>query len=348
VSSVARRWAYWAAWAATTAAAAPGLEIQPATLKPADALLVTVHDGGMPLRGTVGGRPLKFYRWHDGARALTAIPVEQAPGSLQVWVEMTDSGHADAGRTPSGGHAPLDAGRPSPDAGWRDAGPSSGDAGRPGGDAGNADAGVPPEDGKGDAGAAWMMEADLTGSLDVVEPGWPARELTLASKFLHPPKSALEHIKEDNRAIRDAYKQAFRPPLFTRNFIWPRAAEITSHFGDRRLLNGQQQSQHLGTDLEGRVGDPIVATNDGVVTLARECYHSGNTVFIHHGAGLFSAYFHMSRMDVVPGEKVKRGEKIGLVGKTGRVTGPHLHFAFKLNGSYVNPESLLSLDFESP
>jgi murein DD-endopeptidase MepM/ murein hydrolase activator NlpD len=304
----------------------------------------------MPVRGSVGGKPLKFFRWRNGARALTAIPVDQPLGALAVIVEMTDSGHRDAGRAP--GRA-VDAGRPLLDGGSRDAGPPWTDAGSALLDGGRADGGLAaPDAGAADAGApegiAWALDADLTGSLDVVEPGWPARELTLASKFLHPPKSALEHIREDNKAIRDAYRQPFRPPAFAHNFVWPRSAEITSHFGDRRLLNGQQQSQHLGTDLEGRVGDPILATNDGTVTLARECYHSGNTIFIYHGAGLFSAYFHMSRMDVDVGAKVKRGQKIGLVGKTGRVTGPHLHFAFKLNGSYINPESMLSLDFESP
>ena len=97
---------------------------------------------------------------------------------------------------------------------------------------------------------------------------------------------------------------------------------------------------------DGRIGDLVVAANDGVVTLARDCYSSGNTILIHHGAELYSAYFHLSHMDVKPGANVHRGQKIGEVGKTGRVTGPHLHFGVKLAGHYVDPESLLRLDFE--
>jgi len=93
------------------------------------------------------------------------------------------------------------------------------------------------------------------------------------------------------------------------------------------------------------VGDPVSAANDGTVVLARSCYASGNTVVIHHGGGLFTAYFHLSKIQVTSGKKVARGDRIGLVGKTGRVTGPHLHWAAKVRDLYVNPESLLRLRF---
>ena len=105
---------------------------------------------------------------------------------------------------------------------------------------------------------------------------------------------------------------------------------MNSPFGQRRLFNGELQSQHQGMDLDGKTGDPIYASNDGVVRLARNCYTSGNTVIVDHGADVFTSYFHMSAFKTKVGEMVKRGQLIGLVGRTGRVTGPHLHFAVRV------------------
>ena len=112
------------------------------------------------------------------------------------------------------------------------------------------------------------------------------------------------------------------------------------------MFNGKQKSQHYGMDLDGSTGDPIYAANDGEVVMVRDCFGSGNTVVLHHGARLFTAYFHMSKFETKPGAKVKRGQLIGLVGKTGRVTGPHLHFGAKIDGKWVNPLSVLALDFQ--
>ena len=99
---------------------------------------------------------------------------------------------------------------------------------------------------------------------------------------------------------------------------------------------------HLQLLLDGGVGEPIVAANDGVVVLcASDFYYIGNAIFIDHGGGLFSLYFHMTKTLVKEGDKVKRGQKIGLIGKTGRVTGPHLHMGVKLADTYVNPADML-------
>jgi len=183
-------------------------------------------------------------------------------------------------------------------------------------------------------------------NVDIVEPGFPSRELQVSNQYINPPPKAKRWMAQDQAAFRRAYDQPLTGLLFRRGFAWPRDPLVTSHFGDLRLFNGQKQSQHFGTDLDGRVGDPVSAANAGVVVLARACYASGNTVIIHHGGGLFTAYFHLSRMQVNPGMKVVRGQRIGLVGKTGRVTGPHLHWASKVNSLYVNAESLLQLRFD--
>lgn len=187
---------------------------------------------------------------------------------------------------------------------------------------------------------------DVSKELRIVDPNFPSRELSVANKFLEPPANVKKRIAADAEAIAGAFAHPFSKPLFRSNFLWPRESEVTSQFGDRRLFNGKTESQHYGVDLAGKVGDPVSSTNSGVVVLARDCYHSGKTVLIHHGAGIFSAYFHLNSIKVRKGQNVRRGQPIGLVGKSGRVTGPHLHFGIKVAGLYVNPESVIRLNFD--
>jgi len=186
---------------------------------------------------------------------------------------------------------------------------------------------------------------ELAGALDVVEPGYPERQLQVAGKYVKPPESVKARMAEDRAAFAAAFSQSFATPLFQDNFAWPRQDRITAPYGDRRSFNGKLQSQHFGVDIDGDTGDSISAANAGTVVMARDCYSSGNTVIVHHGAGLYTTYFHMSRIDVRPGAKVEQGQKLGLVGKTGRVTGPHLHWGVKVDGLWVDGLSLLKLDF---
>jgi peptidase M23-like protein len=189
---------------------------------------------------------------------------------------------------------------------------------------------------------------ELSGVLDVVAPGYPERQLQVAGKYVKPPESVKAQMAEDRAAFAAAFSQTFTPLQFQRNFAWPRQDRITAPFGDRRSFNGKLQSQHFGTDIDGEIGDSIYAANDGEVVMTRECYSSGNTVIVHHGGGLYTTYFHMSRIDVKPGMRVKQGQKLGLVGKTGRVTGPHLHWGVKVDGLWVDALTLLKLDFFGP
>ncbi|HEY1418794.1 MAG TPA: M23 family metallopeptidase, partial [Myxococcaceae bacterium] len=185
----------------------------------------------------------------------------------------------------------------------------------------------------------------LTATLEVVPPEFPERKLTVASKFVKIPASARKRIKADQVAFQKAWSTEFRPRAFADNFEKPRDAEITAHFGDKRTLNAKKTTQHFGLDLDGRTGDEIRAANDGRVVMVRDCYTSGNTVLVEHGAGLITAYFHMSKFLVKPGQEVQRGDLLGLVGKTGRVTGPHLHFGAHIGTLWVNPQALLALPF---
>lgn len=200
--------------------------------------------------------------------------------------------------------------------------------------------------------ATWELDvrvgkdASLHGTLEVLPASFPKKELTVASKFVSPSAKEKRQMAADSRAFKAAFGQAPTARIFAQGFAWPRIAEITAPFGDQRMFNGKRQSQHYGTDLDGVIGDEVTASNDGVVVMARDCFGSGGTLVLHHGLGLYTAYFHLSKRLVKDGDTVKRGQLIGLVGKSGRVTGPHLHFGAKLDGRWVNVESLLRLDFK--
>lgn len=188
----------------------------------------------------------------------------------------------------------------------------------------------------------------LTGTLDVLPADFRRRELTVSKKFTSPSKKDLERSARDQKAFNEAFDRDFEPWLFAHDFARPRNAPTSAPFGDLRLFNKKKKSQHMGADIDGDTGDPIYAANDGEIVMVRDCWGSGNTVLIHHGGRLFTSYFHMSKVVVSNGQTVKQGELLGLVGKTGRVTGPHLHWGAKLDGRWINPESLLTLEFDPP
>jgi hypothetical protein len=185
----------------------------------------------------------------------------------------------------------------------------------------------------------------LTAAVEIVEPGFPSRTLSVAPKFVEPPPEVQERLAEDRAAFAAAYDRPFSPPLFGDAFGWPRPARITGRFGDQRVFNGQIASVHYGVDLRGARGAPVVAANDGEVVLARDAYLSGKSVVLWHGAGVFTTYFHLDVIEVRPGARVKKGQRVGRVGSTGRSTGPHLHWSARVDGLFVDPESLLGIDF---
>jgi murein DD-endopeptidase MepM/ murein hydrolase activator NlpD len=126
-------------------------------------------------------------------------------------------------------------------------------------------------------------------------------------------------------------------------FLLPVAAPAGGNFGARRLFNGKTRSRHGGVDFAAPQGAPIMAPAPGRVALAEDQYFSGGTVILDHGGGLFTTYFHMSSIDVAPGDLVVPGKQIGKVGATGRATGPHLHWGARLRGSRIDPVSLQKL-----
>ena len=169
----------------------------------------------------------------------------------------------------------------------------------------------------------------LTGkaTVKVLKVKWPEQQISVKKTFVNPPKETMKRIDAERY-----WRGEFQRPV---------PGVVTSAFGGRRMFNGELRSYHRGVDLRGAEGTPIKAVADGKVTIAQNMYFAGNTVYLDHGQGVVSSYAHMSRLDVKPGEMVKAGQQIGLVGATGRVTGPHLHLGVNILGVAVDPLSLV-------
>jgi len=189
--------------------------------------------------------------------------------------------------------------------------------------------------------AGVALAADLT----VVEPGFTHHAITVDRRFVEPPPRVKRRIEADRKAFARAFAQPFSPPLFQGSFDWPRRAPTSGRYGDQRVLNGKAASVHYGLDITGPRGSPVAASNDGEVVVARDAYFSGKTVVVWHGADLFTVYFHLDRIAVRQGQRLRKGAVVGALGSTGRATGPHLHWGAKVGGLYVDPESLLGIDF---
>jgi len=180
-------------------------------------------------------------------------------------------------------------------------------------------------------------------ALELVPADFRSTRLSVAPRFLEPPASARKRIAADGVALGEAYAQPFGPPRWQGPMARPRQAEVTGRYGDQRVYNGKVSGAHYGLDLDGPAGAPILAAAAGRVVLVRDCYMSGVTTIVWHGAGVYSVYLHQSKAEVKTGDEVVRGQRIGRVGSTGRSTGPHLHWGVKVDGLWVDPDSLVRL-----
>ena len=182
-------------------------------------------------------------------------------------------------------------------------------------------------------------------AMPVVAGDYPRETITVAPAFARPNAAAAARIQRENALSRSvSVASRTRTRLWKGPFRIPRSARITSRFGAARVYNGEVKSRHTGTDFAGAVGAPVAAAGRGVVALVADFYLAGRAVYIDHGAGLVTAYFHLSRVDVAQGDTVVAGQSIGGVGQSGRVTGPHLHWVARYGVIPVDPMSLLDLE----
>ncbi|MFN8573673.1 MAG: M23 family metallopeptidase [Gemmatimonadaceae bacterium] len=179
----------------------------------------------------------------------------------------------------------------------------------------------------------------------VAKATYQLERLTVDPRFSATPDSMLaERLRRESAraaAVADASHET--PRLWIRGFVPPRPSRITSTFGKGRQFNGVITSRHMGTDFAGQTGAPVHAANRGVVRLVDAFYLGGNVVYVDHGAGITTAYLHLSQTLVTVGDTVDSGTLIGRVGATGRVTGPHLHLIMRYGRTSLDPLSLFAL-----
>jgi murein DD-endopeptidase MepM/ murein hydrolase activator NlpD len=190
--------------------------------------------------------------------------------------------------------------------------------------------------------AAGGAPVACSASLTVRSGQFKTESLSVAPQFVEPNPEQVAQAKKDSERIHEIYANPTPEKLWTGLFRLPLGAEFHGrNFGVRRVLNGEASSPHTGVDFPAPTGTPVRASQRGRVMLPDLLYFSGNTVIIDHGLGLYTFYCHLSAIDVKAGEMVAAGALIGKVGATGRVTGPHLHWALNVNHARVNSVEIL-------
>jgi len=167
----------------------------------------------------------------------------------------------------------------------------------------------------------------------------------LPKRHVNPPPEAVKRIKNDNRKVRKIRQSTVHPvPLFLRSgFIVPVKGTVTGVYGSQRILNGQPRSPHSGVDIAAARGTAVVSPADGIVRMAaKDMYLMGNTLMVDHGLGLVSIFIHLDSIEAREGDRVAQGEIVARVGKTGRATGPHLHWGISVGSTSIDPARLIN------
>jgi murein DD-endopeptidase MepM/ murein hydrolase activator NlpD len=167
-------------------------------------------------------------------------------------------------------------------------------------------------------------------------------DVNVPENFVKPDQASEKKVAVDQR-LKERTFAHFITAQWSGDFIKPVEAPPTDSFGMTRIFNEELTSEHRGTDFPIKEGSPVMASNSGTVVLARDLFYEGNCVVLEHGQHFFTIYMHLSKIQVRGGQKVRKGQRLGLSGATGRVTGPHLHMGVRWEGSYVDPTKLLAL-----
>lgn len=184
---------------------------------------------------------------------------------------------------------------------------------------------------------ALYKNKDENFTIYTLEGDYKSEKLQVEPQKIFPPKSVQDRIAKELREANAVYSSITKELLFDKTFEVPMDSFITSAFGKARIFNGQVASYHGGTDFRAPTGTAVGAVNSGIVRIAKDRYYAGNSVVIDHGYGIYSQYYHLSKIEVKVGQRVKKGDIIGLSGATGRVSGPHLHFGIFAGGKQVDP-----------
>ena len=173
-------------------------------------------------------------------------------------------------------------------------------------------------------------------SVSIVPYQYKKETLKVAPKTINLSKKDLARYEKERKILDSIYGHFSSVVYFEDKFLKPSDLPISSVYGTKRVFNNVKSTQHLGTDFRAPMGTPVLASNKGKVVLAEDLFFSGNTILIDHGLSLFTMYAHLSKIDCKVGDVVEKGALIGHSGNTGRVSGPHLHWGVKVNGSWVD------------
>jgi murein DD-endopeptidase MepM/ murein hydrolase activator NlpD len=194
-----------------------------------------------------------------------------------------------------------------------------------------------------ETGAKETTSAAYSTDVTVSEKRYPTTTIKVAPEYVQPPQEVLARIEQEAALKKHVFAQIEPESYWTGRFKPPVDSAVTAIFGSARTYNGVKKSTHQGMDFRAAIGTTVRATNQGTVVVARGLYYEGNCVVIDHGQGLLTIYMHLSEIRVKEGQRVEGGEILGLSGNTGRVTAPHLHFAVRWQGLYLDPATLLDL-----
>lgn len=174
-------------------------------------------------------------------------------------------------------------------------------------------------------------------TIKILQKDYPKKEqINVANNKVSYSNEVAKRIEKEKDAAIKTYATITKGRLWGKPFIKPLDSIITSPYGSARIFNGKVNSYHGGTDLRAAIGTPILATNDGKVALVQDRYLSGKSIYIDHGSGVYSVYFHLDEFLVKEGDMIKQGQVIAKSGDTGRVSGAHLHFGIVINGTNVD------------
>jgi murein DD-endopeptidase MepM/ murein hydrolase activator NlpD len=172
---------------------------------------------------------------------------------------------------------------------------------------------------------------------------FPERRITVAERFARPPASALARIEREAKDMAAILAAVSPGRAWGTAFALPVPGRMTSPFGRLSIVNGEARSPHSGTDFAAPVGTPVKAPHTGRVVLSADLYYAGEAVIVDHGLGVYSMLAHLSRRDVQVGDVLESGQRVGLSGATGRITGPRLHWSIRVAGARVDPLSLVEV-----
>lgn len=179
--------------------------------------------------------------------------------------------------------------------------------------------------------------------VEILPVEYPTQEISVDKKYVDLDPETLKRVQKEQKRIIGTMNHVSPIRIWNPPFIRPVEGKVSGAFGKRRVFNGQPRKPHSGEDFAAPKGTEIRSSTEGVVALVGDFFFTGKSVFLDHGLGLYSMFFHLETIKVRQGDRIERGQILGTVGSSGRATGPHLHWGMRLNGARVNPLSFLEI-----